>query len=52
MYIQNIKAVVGHVKSRERLIIVDHSVETVLQAMGVSNHESEEEGSDESTSDN
>jgi hypothetical protein len=48
--IRNIKAVVGRVKSRGRWIIVDRLVETVLQALGVGDHESEEEGSDESTS--
>ena len=49
--VRNIKAVVGRVKSRGRWIVVDRSVETVLQALGVGDHESEEEGSDEGTSD-
>ncbi|KAG6369283.1 hypothetical protein JVT61DRAFT_15494 [Boletus reticuloceps] len=44
--IRNIKAVVGRVKSRGRWIIVDRSVETVLQAWGVGDHKSSEEGSD------
>ncbi|KAF8138858.1 hypothetical protein EV363DRAFT_1155114 [Boletus edulis] len=43
--IRNIKAVVGRVKSRGRWIIVDRSMETVLQAWGVSNHEGSNEGS-------
>ena len=47
--VRNIKAVVGRVKSRGRWIIVDRSEETVLQALGVGDYESGEEGSDESS---